>query len=244
MTIGAFIIHLERATERRANVDALIEALPVPAKILPAVDAKTMSDADRAAVYQAKGRLTPRYPFQLTHGEIACFLSHRKAWQEMVRSGHDAGLVLEDDSAIDPVAFEAAWKLATRFIHDRKIIQFLARPLRGPVTGIARNGSAALLLPETVSLGAVCSLYSAEAAERLLKLTETFDRPVDTFIQMKWVTGLHPAVLKPSGISEISATLGGTTIQHKKKPFAARLSREWSRWRYRANVRRLSKTRA
>lgn len=240
MTVEAWIIHLARAEERRPNVAKLGSGLPFPVNVLSACDARAMDDAARALVYRPEGLHAPAYPFRLTDGEIACFLSHRAAWKQVAQSGCTAGLVLEDDAAIDPDVFGDALALALEKIEEHRIIQFPARKLRGPAKEIASRGKNALLRPQMVSLGAVCTLYSREAAEQLLPLTETFDRPVDTFLQMGWITGLHPRLVLPAGISEISATMGGSTIQKKRKPGVERLAREWARWNYRRKVRAFS----
>src|SRR5690606_24624421 len=96
MKIEGFIIHLARARSRRGQVDELLQHLPVPARILEAVDGQSLPAAELSAVYR-RHLHEPPYPFGLRAGEIACFLSHRKAWKEIVKRDLDAALVLEDD---------------------------------------------------------------------------------------------------------------------------------------------------
>ena len=59
-------------------------------------------------------------------------------------------------------------------------------------------------------------------------------------MQLTNVTGQHIAVVEPSGISEVSDDIGGTTIQQREKSTAERISREFHRARYRWAVRRAS----
>jgi hypothetical protein len=94
MSCRGYIIHLKRATDRRRQAEAFAASLPMPAELLDAVDGKAMS----AAALQERARRdlhSPRYPFPLANGEIACFLSHRRAWQVIIDSGCDAGLIAE-----------------------------------------------------------------------------------------------------------------------------------------------------
>ena len=52
----------------------------------------------------------------------------------------------------------------------------------------SRRGALALLRPHAPPLRAIGQIVSREAAERLLAATAPFDRPVDTFLQMNWIT--------------------------------------------------------
>ena len=101
MQVVGFVIHLARAVQRREHVAALQRLSSVPLAVIDAVDGTKLSEAEIAAVYASEGLLQPRYPFDISKGEIGCFLSHRKAWQAIVDSGADAGLVFEDDAVVD-----------------------------------------------------------------------------------------------------------------------------------------------
>ncbi len=108
-------------------------------------------------------------------------------------------------------------------------------PVRGKI--LAQGDGVALIRPGNPPLRAIAQFVSAQAARRLLEATERFDRPVDTFLQMSWVTGVELLALKPSGVRDASAGIGGSTIQAKKKPLSHRLARETLRPLYRAQVR-------
>ncbi|HEX8047250.1 glycosyltransferase family 25 protein, partial [Rhizobium sp.] len=72
--IRAFIIHLDRARDRLPQVERLAAMLPVRSEIIQAVDASALPDADIDLVYR-RHLHKPRYPFEMSVGEIACFLS-------------------------------------------------------------------------------------------------------------------------------------------------------------------------
>jgi GR25 family glycosyltransferase involved in LPS biosynthesis len=90
-------------------------SLPLPVNIIDAVDGLKLSDGEISAVYR-KNLHRPRYPFELGKAEVGCFLSHRKAWQEILDRGLDAGLIVEDDVAPDEKAFSEAMAVASKNI--------------------------------------------------------------------------------------------------------------------------------
>lgn len=239
--IEAFIIHLARAAARRRQVEHLLEACPVPASILEAVDGRALPSEQIDAVYARQGLHRPRYPFALTAGEIGCFLSHRKAWQAIVDSGRDAGLVIEDDVEIDADVFASALAVAREHVAAHGIVQFQVRRIKKPGPLIAVKDTVALARPMVIPLRASCTLYSRTAAKQLLAQTTRFDRPIDSYVQFHWVTGLRPLIAIPSGVRDKAADIGGTTIQARNVPWRQRLRRELLRPIYRARVSALSR---
>ncbi|HWD12737.1 glycosyltransferase family 25 protein [Pseudochrobactrum sp. sp1633] len=232
--IKAFIIHLERATERRAQVSELVSQLPVPAEIITAIDAKQLRDADVTQAYQPRLH-KPYYPFRLSRNEVACFLSHRKTWQAIVDQNLDAALVLEDDVALTedfPAAFSAAVSVAAQ----GGLVRLPFRSDRETGAVVLESGTTKVIRPVPVGLGMVAQLITRNAAQALLKATEQFDRPVDTFAQMSWVTELKPLSVVPGGVQEISANLGGSTLKQPRS-LAHKLHRELMRPLYRHSVK-------
>ncbi len=237
MNIKAFIIHLERAKDRKPQVERLIHELPLKAEVIKAIDSRTLADSEISRVYKRKLH-TPRYPFVLSKNEIACFLSHRKAWQAIVDKQLDAGFVIEDDIELTPI-FSTAFRAVSNHFAPGSFIRFTFRDDREQGREVFRDENIRIIIPNPIGLGMVAQLVSYDAAIKLLALTEQFDRPVDTMVQMRWVTDLQPLAVIPGGVKEISAELGGTTIQHKKS-FSDKLTREILRPIYRMRVRRFS----
>lgn len=240
MKIEAFIIHLQRATSRLGQVEELLRHLPVSSHILKAVDGQSLSANQIAAVYW-RNLHKPYYPFELRLGEIACFLSHRNAWQEIVDRGLDAALILEDDVDLVPGVFDAAFNLAVaKVTGDPAYIQFGLRSLKGSVQTLACDGDVSIVRPEIIPLRTTAQLVTREAAKILLQHTSVFDRPIDVFLQLHWLSGIHPVTVVPSGLIDRTRDIGGTTI-HSSKEISERLMREWGRFVYRWNIRRLSR---
>ncbi|WP_371155544.1 glycosyltransferase family 25 protein [Jannaschia sp. 2305UL9-9] len=232
---GGLIIHLARAAGRRPGVDRLLADCPVPLVVLDAVDGRA-ADADMLAAYDPDLRLAPRYPFALLPAEVACFLSHRAAWARILAEGWDAGLVVEDDAALVPDTFVRALELVEAHPGDGAI----QLQTRGPQSGVVIASKAGLELrkQDLPPLRTTCSIYSRSACERLLEASTTFDRPVDVFLQMHWVTGVHVTSVYPSGVSEVSGAGGSTTIQKSDRKLWSKLTREIRRPLFRSAMAR------
>jgi len=239
MKMRAYVLHLERATARRANAQALLDTCGLEGDIWPAVDGAKCPPEDFENAVGA-GLFDPPYPFPLKTGEIGCFLSHRQIWADMQRHEATAALIIEDDAGLDPDTFPQALHLAHRHIETLGYIQFQTRPPKGPATSLEATADMALIVPQLGGLRTTAQLVSRDTAAHLSALSAPFDRPVDTFVQSHWHTGLRPAMIYPSGISEIADQLDGSTIQQSRKSLRERLSREWHRGRFRHKVAHLS----
>jgi GR25 family glycosyltransferase involved in LPS biosynthesis len=239
--LRAFIIHLERAENRRDQVAALRAALPCPSEVVWAVDARAPAAMTGPGMAKAVPvHLSPRYPYGLRETEVACFHSHRKCWQKIVDEGVAAALILEDDIALDPVIFPAALRLALGAIQPGDVIRFPYKRREDAGRVIATADGITLRLPQEVALGMQAQIVTRLAAERLLHATARFDRPVDCLLQMPWEHGARVLTLWPSGVSEHSADLGGSTIGHKATGWD-KIRREVMRPFYRRRIAQLSR---
>jgi glycosyl transferase family 25 len=230
----AFILHLERATSRAANVGSLSADLPIESEVLAAVDGARLS-ADEVEQAYARRRFRPTYPFPLTRTEVGVFLSHRAAWRRIVDDALDFAFIFEDDAQIDPASFAALVEFVTLERPAWDYVLLPAQPIRNG-TPIARHGGLALLRPDAPPLRAIAQIVSRDAAKRLLDRTLPFDRPIDTLMQMPWVTGQPVLVASPSPVRDVSRETGGSTVQRKSMSLAERLRHEAMRPIYRAQV--------
>ena len=238
MQVHAYVLHLTRATARRDNAHALKDILGPASEIWPAVDGSALSSQDLSTGVGSM-LFDPHYPFPLKPGEIGCFLSHRQIWADLQMRDADAALIVEDDAVIDPTLFREAAILAQTHIQELGYVQFQTRPSKGPSTLIDSAGPSRLIVPQQAGLRTTAQLVSKAAAAHLLKLSDPIDRPVDTFVQSHWHTGLRPAMVYPSGVGDGAG--GGSTIQAGKKSVWEKLTREVSRALYRKAVTRLSR---
>ncbi len=119
----------------------------------------------------------------LSQGEIACFLSHRKCWEQIVQSDDDYAVVLEDDVIFSEKAGE--FLSGTSWIPKDADIVKLEVLTRKIVTGISPetvvDGKEVLRLYSS-SLGTAAYVISRKAAQKFLQMSEKFFVPVDHFM--------------------------------------------------------------
>lgn len=236
MKIIGFVIHLNRATARRPVAERLVADCAVPARILDAVDGRALAPQEIAALV-APTPHDPPLPFAMGPGEYGCFLSHRAAWSALLASDAEAALILEDDMVLGP-EFPEALRLATRHVAALGYVQFQTRAIVGPE--VDREGACVLYRPVVTPLRTSGQLVHRDAANRLLALSETIDRPVDAFLQLHWLTGIRAGSIAPSGLGDVAALSGGSTLKTAKSPWQ-KLVRQVRRTRYRWAINRLSK---
>ena len=231
-----FIIHMDGDEKRAPNVQSLRAQLP-NATVLPAVLGKShLSTYDLHS-----GTLHhPPYPFPLGAGELGCFLSHRACWKRIVDSGDDYALIVEDDAHFDPARLPRLLDLIHQTATADSYIRLPAKTRETTAGQLHQAGDMCLFLPRVIGLQTVAQIVGRTAAARLLSATQQIDRPVDTFLQMHWITKQPVQTILPNGVSELTTQLGGSTIQ--KRPSGNKLLRELRRSLYRYRVSRHPQT--
>ena len=224
MAIKAFVIHLDRAKSRRPQVHRLLDSLPLPAEPLPAVDGLDLDDCEAAEVARC-GLHRPHYPFALSRTEVACFMSHRRAWREIVEQLLDAALVAEDDADVGP-EFADVLAAALSGLRADEFIRLPHRERHEPGPVVRGRGGTRLVEPRLPALGMVMQLVGRDAARRLLDASTVFDRPVDSFVQMQWLHGARVLTARPIVVREICTELGGSLIHPRRRGFVCRVVRE------------------
>ncbi|MDP1648790.1 MAG: glycosyltransferase family 25 protein [Rubrivivax sp.] len=93
--VQTWVINLDRAPERLARISGQLQRLGLPYTRLPAVDARALTPAQRAALdepaYRRQHGMTP------VPGELGCYLSHVEAMRLFLASDAACALILEDD---------------------------------------------------------------------------------------------------------------------------------------------------
>ena len=224
---------MSSSTARRPNAEKLCAELP-NAELIEAVDGR--DPAQIAGVTLHPGNLhRPRYPFALRPAEIGVFESHRRIWRKMVDEGIDLAITAEDDLRIDPDRMSAALELLRPIATPDHYIRIPVKQRETAAQTLAERDGLRLILPKIIGLQCCCQVVGRKAAERLLVATDQIDRPVDTFLQMHWITGQPVHALLGSGNREVAGEIGGSTIQ-AKPPLTDKLTREFKRAAYRAQL--------
>ncbi|MDR0535063.1 MAG: glycosyltransferase family 25 protein [Puniceicoccales bacterium] len=219
--IGILVINLDRSPERLASVSSQLANLALPWERIPAVDGSMFTLGALPEGYSPD--LNRKHFYRpLSLGEIACFLSHRLAWQRISEKAWDAALILEDDCLLSeklPAALE--WLSATpEYWEAVKLRSNKHRPLINPKSMAGMELGDFLKTPvETVGY-----VLKAGAAQKLLKNTGQFGSPVDVAMQYHWRTGVWFSGLEPYTVS-LHASAATSDIsrcgnKRNRKPFA------------------------
>jgi len=173
----------------------------------------------------------------LSTRDVARYLNHRQAWQELVHSGADYGIILEDDT----VLVDGFNQLPNRIKSIEVPWNFikLAEPYKREKTRVCSHaGAATVVRYEVVPRGACAYVIRGETAQQLLTRTTQVFRPLDIDMQWWWEMGLNVIGLKPYPV-QLSHRLG-RSMSHAYQP-KAKSQRRYVKWRHRAKFWWLNK---
>ena len=230
--MNCLVINLDKSTERWAHMKLMLQTQMINSvHRISAVYGAELSEQVIGLIYNAqKNRLN--YFSPMKKAEIACFMSHRKAWQFIVDHELAFACVLEDDVQFESsskVLFDSLEPLLNgpkpiairlynkKTIHGRTFDYELPSPYR-------------LIKPRLSPMGMPGFLINRSAAIQWLEQTQEIFEPVDVAIQRHWDMGFQSLELQPSLLKEVSFALGGTTL-HQQAPESKwiRLQRELTR---------------
>lgn len=230
--LPVWVINLARSPTRWQHMQAMLKRLGVTAwQRLEAIDGQQLSDQVVVRHYDAQ-RNRKGYFVALKRAEIACCLSHRKAWQALLESDSDSVCILEDDVEFlaPPQAVLRAIQTELECPSARLIKIYAARAQRSSASEPSKLNSHALLQPAVVPLGMQAICLNRAAAQALLTFTERFFEPIDVALQRHWDHGVQIQILQPNLVREVSAQLGGTTLHNQQRQtLAQRVKRELGR---------------
>ena len=108
-SIGVYLINLDRSQDRLQSVMPLLSKLSLPWYRVVAVDGRAMSQSDFEESVDLVGfqKIMGRLPGR---GEVACALSHIKAWRTFLMSPYEYAVIFEDDVCFDPSALQRVLK--------------------------------------------------------------------------------------------------------------------------------------
>lgn len=193
--LHAWVINLDRAPERLARIAAQLERLGLPWTRLAAVDARALTDAQRAALdtpaYERKHGKTPAL------GELGCYLSHVEVMRAFLASGHEFALVLEDDVILHDglpavlqglVAHAGRWDVAKlSAVHSGTPVPYLE---------VAPGHRLAVMLSRCT--GSSAYLVNRRAAEVYLRGLLPMSLPYDHVFDQGWRFGLKFRLVTPT----------------------------------------------
>jgi len=211
--VGVYYINLERSQERNQKMIEQLGSFAYPVKRVPGVDGKLLS-------IQTINQLVDYKTFEIVKGvpavlgEIGCYLSHLKCWQEFYESDNEYAVILEDDALFDCRELETSIKELLKRSNDWDICRFdyTGKPMQ-PFTVVLDN-KYSIGKFSSCSWGTAGYILNKKTAEKYLHFALPIKMPVDHFFIRCWefdikLRGLYPQILKQSNLyMTISGTNG------------------------------------
>ena len=99
-----FMVNLERRPDRYDRMAYNFDMLGIDYQWVPAMDGRTIDEEflAREGIKMLPEFSEPYHGRALTYGEIGCFLSHYRLWQQIVEEKLDRVLIFEDDIKFEP----------------------------------------------------------------------------------------------------------------------------------------------
>lgn len=168
MKLKTYIINLEKSTVRRKYMQNLLsEFESLDLEFLPAIDGRSLSDEMLHSRFDFK-KSRSLYGKTLNAGEVGCALSHRKAYEELLRSDNPYALVFEDDISI----------VRNLNLLDLKAIDQVANHVKP--RAIMLSGDYSFYKRKPIvrvfsAVGAYAYIINRDAARRILSITPPFN---------------------------------------------------------------------
>lgn len=228
------VINLDRSTERLASATVAFGAFNLPFRRLSAVDAAALTSEQIDKAYDADNNR--RHYFAPLHvGEIACFMSHRLAWRELLASDAPFAAVFEDD-AVPSVRLPGVLDGLMRRSSGWDIVKLHGSSSEAAVSlGPIAEGTD-LVRPWLVSLSGAAYCVTRAGAGKLLRGTVPFYRPLDVALQHWWEHGLELLAVRPDAAAVAEFATGSTVKSHRERRWDERLGREIRRPLFRARL--------
>ena len=174
-----YLVNMDRSTDRLSIMKERLSNLGLTFERISAVDGYKLSQVEKEMVVAPN----LRYPYNLTLGEVGCFLSHKKCWQEFLNSNEEWALILEDDSVFHLKARE--YFQSTAWIpKECDLIQFnfTTDNTYSDKTIELPNGSHLVRVKYSSPCGTYAYLISKKAAKIALTLARKVEGPIDNFL--------------------------------------------------------------
>jgi glycosyl transferase family 25 len=234
-----WVINLDRAPERLARITAQLRRLELPFHRLAAVDARSMTDEQRALLdepaYRRKHGMSP------VLGELGCYLSHVLAMRAFLASDADFALVLEDDVLLtDSLPAVLAGLAQHRSRWDMCKLSAVHSGTPQPFVEVAPGHRLAVMLSRCT--GSSAYAINRHAAQAYLKQLLPMSLPYDHVFDQGWRFGLKVRLVTPTPCAHdeaISSTIVAPPGVRRKfsgfrrwPAYAYRLGNELRRFSY------------
>ena len=225
-----YLINLDKSIDRLKIMKRRTEDIGISFERVVGINGADLCNS--SVIMNAPNEMFPHF---LAPGEIGCFLSHRKCWENLVHSDADWALILEDDCIFHPMA--AQYLTSANWIPEScQLIQFVYR--HGIKTYSDKqiqlsDGNFLLRSVASAPVGAYAYFISKDAARIALEKSQTISEPVDNFLfGMFSPFSHHVDCWRPQGVVVEQCLKIPTTIPgRRKQPFSWYKFHPWRLWK-------------
>jgi glycosyl transferase family 25 len=225
--LQTWVINLDRAPDRLERISRQLQRLGLPFTRLPAVDARALTPAQRAALDEAGYRR--KHGMAPLPGELGCYLSHVEAMRRFLAGGADFALVLEDDVLLHdslPAVLHGLMQQAGRW--DMVKLSAVHSGTPQPVLEVAPGHRLAVMLSRCT--GSSAYLLNRRAAQAYLREPGgllPMQLPYDHVFDQGWRFGLKVRLVTPTPCGhddQIASTIVAPPGPSRKFHWTRRLS--------------------
>lgn len=221
------VITLHNDLARQAAMRQQLTAMGMEFRFFDAVNGRTLIEFPPQ--YNRKKRLR-NFGFDMSPGEIGCFLSHRNIWQYAAQANKTV-LVLEDDAQLAPDLVQSL-DFSLRYALEWDLVRLCGARAKPNISfEFARQGHHVLveeLKDPCLSTG---YLLRPGGARKLLQASSHFFIPVDNFMEIRHQNRLRFRSVLPYPVTtmDVTSTIGERHVSEKTLGFRLRrlLSRSY-----------------
>jgi glycosyl transferase, family 25 len=211
MDIPIFVINLDRAPARLAHAAAELKRQGLNFQRVSAVDGLTLAPEEIERAHD-KVRSLAGYHVPMQRGEIACFLSHRLAWETYREESRAPFVViLEDDFELRGELGPLLAAITAKTLQSWDVIKLWGREKRAARRVAELTPSHSLVRELVISKRTVGQIVSREGAAKLLAKTLPIFRPIDVQLQYPWELGIEVLTIRPSILVDVGESLFGSS---------------------------------
>jgi glycosyl transferase, family 25 len=192
------VISLKRDEFRRTHMQQQFERLSLKFEFLDAVDGSSLqnfpSEYDR-------GKRHKHYGYDLSPGELGCFLSHRKAWQ-LCKDTNVVTVVFEDDVIIGD-DFGDVLSMILKISKFFDFFRLSGLTIRDSARiGLMQHGPWKLVEELKDPGGSGAYVVVPSGAKKLLTYSSKLYQPVDNFLENRRVNQLESVSVVPYPVEQ------------------------------------------